>query len=740
MEKYKLNNPFDLKPKVVISKYDKEFNSKLIKRNEYNLHNSEISEIEFEGAKISLMLNFFYESEGLIDLDFQIKVLSGRCEQVNIAFEVEFNDWLRDNYLLMPACAYNGNRFESRKIAYSPKLNDPRDVGIDKPTIISDVPRLNINDGPSFIHERSGGMSVPSAGFYSPKKNKGFLMLTEQFSEKGDNGIKISENYNKTKAVFRIEAPVVRELYKYRITDNSFPSDDIAPDWEAGEDISFKSKFYFFDCHEIQGLFDKWFEVKNDLIKKPEPVKSFPFSGTFPIQEEKFNEQNWIEEFGYYAVGMREIFLQDWQIGWTGGMISTLPLYALGNEKTRERVKRNLDFVLKKGISPSGFFYDAGESKNAQFHWYGGDIRKPYNKDWHLIRKSSDALYYILKHFMTLKKNGDEVKKDWEETLRKVADKFVEVFEKYGEFGNFVDSNTGEIIVGGSTSAGIAPAGLAYASLYFHNKKYLEIAEESAGRMYRNYVANGLTTGGVGDAMQNPDSESAYAILESFAVLFEITGKEMWLDVAERMFKQFSTWVSSYDYHFLNKCTLKELGVRTTGAVWANTQNKHGSPGICTHSGVALLRLFRATGKMEYLELLRDIARFIPQMISHPDRKIKGMKKGWMTERVSTTDWFEGIGELMYGSTWAETSLMLTTLEIPSVYVIKDKGFVYNIDALDAEMEGEKLRIKNFSITDIKARIMIENSEDLKISLGEMNNLDNTEINIPAGEEVVVSL
>lgn len=74
-------------------------------------------------------------------------------------------------------------------------------------------------------------------------------------------------------------------------------------------------------------------------------------------------------------------------------------------------------------------------------------------------------------------------------------------------------------------------------------------------------------------------------------------------------------------------------------------------PGICTHSGAAFLRLYRATENPFYLDLLRDITRAIPQYLSTKENPIPGLQEGWISERVSTTDWLEGIGEIMTGST-----------------------------------------------------------------------------------------
>jgi hypothetical protein len=155
------------------------------------------------------------------------------------------------------------------------------------------------------------------------------------------------------------------------------------------------------------------------------------------------------------------------------------------------------------------------------------------------------------------------------------------------------------------------------------------------------------------------------------------------LRYAEEAAKQFATWVQGYDYRFPPQSLFGRIGIKATGAVWANTQNKHGAPGICTFSGVALLHLYEATGNDFYKQLLYDIAHNMTQYIGHPARPIEGVKDGWMCERVSTTDWNEGIGEITYMSTWAETSLMLTYLEVPGLYIEPDKKQVTMFDHLD---------------------------------------------------------
>jgi len=677
-----------------------------------------------------------------IDVEFNFKLKECISHQTSISLQFEFDNWDKSNYVLMPGAAYNGNRFESRRIRYSPKLLDSRDIGPNMPIIISDVPRLNVHEGPSRIQERSGSMSVPSIGFQSDSTHTGFFLVTHQGTKYGDTGIGIEESRDRKTAVISLTIPVVRENYQYSITDNQSASKDMAPDFFTGDEFSIGFRLYSFPAQNIQDLFHHFADIRNYLPSEENCKPVIPFSSCFSVQEAKFNEQNWVEKNGYYSVGMRENFLQDWQIGWTGGMISTYPLLFAGGEKSKKNVIRNFDWIFPSGISPSGFFWDSGEKGTK---WYGGDIRKPNTVNWHLVRKSGDGLYYVIKQLMLMERKNIPINPEWEKGTKTVSDAFVRLWNKWGQFGNFIDSNTGDVIVGGSTSGAIVSGALVLASKYFKNTVYLEVAKSAGEYYYKNFVIKGITCGGPGDAMQNPDSESAYAMLESFVQLYESTLDRKWLSRAEEMADQFSSWVMPYSFKFPKNSTLGKMGVSTTGTVFANTQNKHSAPGICTYSGIALWRLFRATGNVRYMRLLKDIASVLPQYLSHADNPIEKMKIGWMSERINTTDWLEGIGEIMYGSTWSETSLMLSFIEIPGVYLLKDKPYLCIIDNISGEIIENgvnlvKIRLTNPTKSEANVRIYAENMKQAQIPLGENALYQCTIENLKPGEVKVLEI
>ncbi|MBC7890099.1 MAG: hypothetical protein H7Z13_19660, partial [Ferruginibacter sp.] len=484
---------------------------------------------------------------GVFDVAVAFNCNRGNFPNASVSVNLTFSDWSAANYVLFPGAVYKGNRFDWRRIAYSPKLLDPRDIGPGKQQIISDIPKLNFQDGPSKIQERSGSMSTPGVGFYSDKLHSVCWILTEQGTELGDYGISIEETNDRQQATISITAPVVREVYKYHLTDMRYPSDDKTINFKQGDAVTIKFRIYEFKSGNLQGLFNQFATIRKDLSLPDTLSTILPFSSAFKVQEKKFNELNFVSEYGYYAVGARENFLQDWQIGWTGGMISTYPLLVAGSVPTKNNVIKNFDWLFPAGISPSGFFWDSGEGGN---RWYGGDIRKPHTADWHLVRKSGDGLYYVIRQLMIMQKLGYPVKDSWRKGTTIVVDAFVNLWKKNGQFGNFINSKSGEIIVGGSASGGIVPGALCLSYKYFGEESYLDIAIKAGDYYNENFVKKGITCGGPGDAMQNPDSESCYALLESYMLLYETTKDNRWLGIAENVAMQFATWVMSYNYMF----------------------------------------------------------------------------------------------------------------------------------------------------------------------------------------------
>ncbi len=687
--------------------------------------------------------------EGLVDLEVSFRVTGGSAESAGVGVAFEFGEWALENYILLPSAVYNGNDFAVWDTKYPPLWREPAQFRLDMPTTITPSPRLSADS--ARIEQSTGDTAAPCMGFYSPGRSQGFLVQSTQGTRYGNNGLTVDSSPDRSSTRFLVTAPCVRQFRQDHC--KALPSEDRGVAWKTGDSLVLKFRLCFFEAPKLQVLFDRFAEIRKDLNPSVRQ-ESLPYSAAWKIVEEKYNRDNWVEEHGHYKLAPNAhttfevaenpiCFL--WQLGWVGGGMMTLPMLAQGGELTRSRAWRNLKMIFERTQAPSGFFYGIGDGVK----FYGDGFDRPSPHNIHLIRKNSDWLLFAIKHFDLFQKQGREIPGEWVAAIRKLADAFVKLWERYGQFGQYIDIETGAILVGASAAGAGIPAGLVAASRYYGVPEYLKVAEASARGYVEGTLARGLTTGGPGEILSAPDSESAFALLESLVSLLESTGNLYWAKAAHDMVRQCATWVVSYDYQFPKGSSFEKSGARTTGAVWANIQNKHGAPGICTLSGDSLFRLWRATGDPLALDLIRDTAHGITQYLSREDRPLSdSMKPGWMCERVNLSDWetAKGVGSNLFGScSWAETAMMLTILEIPGLYVQPDTGFFCAFDNITAEKVSHKdgvltLRLANPTKHDAEVKLFCETAGEAKKRPLGLNMLQGCRtVSVPAGGETVLT-
>lgn len=673
-------------------------------------------------------------------LKVRFDVVEGELDSSNLAIQFKTGSWSESVYVLMPGAVYAGNRFRAVDSNYTSAVSDPS-KGMEP--VISNQQRLNIDEGVSRIDLRSGDFTTPGVAYHFPESDKALLILTDQTTNFGDTGISLIENDDRTEALTLFSAPCVRPGKHNALRG------DHGCRYSKGDSVEFRLYVRVFDADDINGLFRGFFDSRNALRSNYIVRNDIPFSSCWEIQEDKYNRQNWVDEYGYYSVGMRESASQDWQSGWVGGMNTVYPLISEGDAQTLSRVLRTFDFLTNDGQTESGF-YLGGFYKGK---WGSGECL--------LQRTNADVLYFMLKEYRLLEgKYGLAIPESWRNSTQKLAETFCKLWEREGQFGHRIDVDTGDIVWGNTASAAIVCGGLVLASKYFDDSRFLQVARASAEYYYREYVSRGIINGGPGDHLQCPDSEATAGMLDSFITLYEETGEAHWLKYAMDTAHQLASWTMTYDFIFPTDSTFGKLDMLTTGTVFANIQNKHSAPGICSLSGNALFKLFRATGDVRYLDLIREIAHAIPQYMSREDRPIYDirpgqrwpvMAPGWINERVNTSDWEVrddpvneiGVGEVFGGSTWSEVAMMLTYAELPGIYIQSDTKLLSVLDHVEAELVNESseafaLRIHNPTKFHASVKVMVETNHDAQANiLGPASMYDLPRAEVPAGESII---
>jgi hypothetical protein len=662
-----------------------------------------------------------------------------------ISLALDLDAWSRDNYVMLPGACYAGNRFESRFVGYPPLLTEPADIGPHVPPIVTDIPRLNVHRGPSRLEIAAADLATPAVAVFLPAEKLGLILLVDPATSVGRTGLSISETDDRARASIAASTPFVREGHR---VEGAPGLRERPPSSRPGAPITLRVRVHAFECQEIGQLTERLFAVRKALTGPTARAHTLPFSAAFAAHEARVNAR-FVAKQGFFALGARDSAYSTWQTGWGDGFGQTLPLLAAGGKESRARALQTISFVVGGGQASSGFFHGISDGKT----WYDDGFTAPlppapadawpprasgyHHPRWHLVRRSADALALLLKQLSLLDRQASTAPSGrsseptaadpgWATAARSCAEALARLWGRHRQFGQFVDIASGDLIVGGSSSAGIAPAALAHAAAYFKDPRYLRIAEESALHYFERFVQLGLTCGGPGDALQCPDSESAAALLESFVTLYEVTRDRAWIARARAAAHLLASWVISYDAPPAGRGCPPPGPSRATGAVFTDAQNRSGAPGYILSSGSALFRLYRATGEVALLELLRDTAHNLAQYLPLADAAGRPAGTGGRDpgdcSRADSSDWLVENGSVLPSAGVYDAIALLTYTELPSVYAQTDVGFVFAFDHLEARVKERfagrlVVALRNPTATEATVRLYAETAADAWLPL-----------------------
>ncbi|MBV5349358.1 hypothetical protein JZU61_06895, partial [bacterium] len=711
--------------------------------------------------------------DGPVWIEAKFKLEKGTMKSSAVAVSVDFAGWSTSNYVMVPASVYNGNRFNAIQEGWIPGYPASMYYNKNSALTFSDNPRLSLNKGEvSKIELSTSSAATPAMTFYAPGKKRGFVMLTEQRTKLGNSGMIIEENSERTNATFSLTAPVVRErIPGFSGFNDSF---DVAPTWKEGDEVVIRFSIYSFPVEDIPSFLNKFMDLRKSFTGENHPRYLTPMSAKFDLTKSQIDNYLWKNTYSIYAgevdwsgFGYKKVVFQ---LGWVGGLMTTYPMIYSNDSLQLSRVSKTFDFVVDSMQGNSGYFYGIYADNKVQT-----ELKREIPKELILehpdvivamTRKNSDALFWFIKHFMLLKEqgNGAIIKPKWENAAKKLANAFVDTWNKNGEIGQYVDVKTGEIVIYNSTAAAIAPAGLVLASKYFNEPGFLKAAIAICNYYYnRDVVRLGLTGGHSGDIAQDADADSGYGLLESLMALYWATGDKQWIEKSKVVAAFGATWTISYDFAFPSTSDLGKLDFRATGAVWASVQNKHAAPGICTSSGDYIFKLYRATAERKYADLIRDIQDAHTEQMETPLRPTISIGSGgsWQTntprenyygctmERIQITDseGKDGVGRLANKTSngWTEANGILMAMELPGIYLQFDKNEMVVFDHVEAKViernqEGVVLEIKNPTAFDAQISIFAETSTEAKKPLDYMAFLKWTKVDVEKGKTCKIKI
>jgi hypothetical protein len=205
-----------------------------------------------------------------------------------------------------------------------------------------------------------------------------------------------------------------------------------------------------------------------------------------------------------------------------------------------------------------------------------------------------------------------------------------------------------------------------------HKAAYLDGAERACAFYTGDFIKNGFTTAGALDT-DCIDKESATPLLKAALELYELTGKEKYLQGAEDVSYYLASWQWHYTVPFGEGTVLRTLGYNTLGGTAVSTQHHHQDP-YALISVNDWLKLAGLTGKGIWRE--RALAAWANGMngISNGDLVVLGKKRpaGSQDEGFCHTRWLFPSSVSEWLVAWP-TAFRLETLRLAPNWRVFDK-------------------------------------------------------------------
>ncbi len=590
-----------------------------------------------------------------VELEWTVAA-SRAFENISLQQTVEFDlPWT--SYVIAPGVLYAGNRFLVSPQPYAPYI-PTEGVSPDGPILIADVPRLASATGYR-TDLAANALTTPFVGIFDPASGRGVLIEVPLYGDWGVAGLTLTTLPGERVTV-TVTLPVQRSR-RYRFCDWTEVNDEPGLTLAAGQSLTARLRVIPVAAATVPAFIAEL--SRRAFAARDQGGRTFALSLAEAAQlvEAKQNAHNWNEAEGYYRADLNLGSPWSLQTGWVSGGVTMLAMLLSPDAATQARARRMLDFLCT-AAAPSGYFY--GARKDGKWLSLGG--KRPGCRSFMLVRRPLELGRDILKAIDLLRARGEPINPAWTRAAQGCLDAVVGTVRRYGHLGYSVDPETGDVLWGDSTGGAYGIEFLVRGHVHFGRAEYLETAKQLAVYYREHFLLRGFTCGGVGDALMAVDSESNYALLSGLVELHAVTHQTEHLAWAVEAAELFQTWVLLYDAQLPAASPLGRLGIQPRGAVFANIQNQHGAPGICTASGLALRKLARQTGDERWELLLREIVACQPQMtVQSGQKEVWGdLPVGCLSERLMTMDGMAPTGQTSRLSTWCEIALLLASREL----------------------------------------------------------------------------
>lgn len=407
---------------------------------------------------------------------------------------------------------------------------------------------------------------------------------------------------------------------------------------KSGESYSFEMTIYDYFGDDERAIYRAINDVYNKYHESPRTIPGMDIVKAITLLSEAIRDYGWLEDERIYSgfiydPSSDKKYNRIPSISWTNGLAIAVPMLMtadrLGDEKAREQSIVFINETIENSFNPkSGFMYESVEDGHPTVKgwWYDGMRNKG-----HSSYINGQAVYYILKAYLTEKVTKNSVHGQWIDFAKKVIVRMNEVLNEEYEYPFAMSEETGEGIEYDSMGGAWFLAATAFFEEISGDRQYMDVLLKSEEHYYEKFVKKAECYGGPLDTDKAVDDEGILSYIRAVKSLHSITQDDLLLDHLKDALDYEFTFKLGYNTP-VSVRPLSDIGWSSCGGSITSTANPHIHP--MSSAVIDEMRYYLSQREDGYVkDRMEDTIKWSLQTFNTYDGEYGYGKVGWMSER-----------------------------------------------------------------------------------------------------------
>lgn len=406
----------------------------------------------------------------------------------------------------------------------------------------------------------------------------------------------------------------------------------------SGEKVKVEIRMYEYASESATGINEAIKDVYETFHKTPRTIEGMTVEKATKLLSEAIRDYAWLPEERMYSGFVYDTpegykYNRIGSLTWTNGMSVACPMLLAGNrlqdEKMREQALSFIDEVINNSFNPaSSLLYEAvSDGKwSTRGWWYSG-----MHSGGHSSYLNGQAVYYILKSYLSEKKHRDTNHDNWLSFVKPVIEKVNSVKNTDNEYPFSMSEKTGAGIEYDSLGGAWCLAVTALYSQITGDNHFMAGMIVAEQHYYDEFVKKMVCYGGPLDTDKAVENESILAYIRAVRILHEMTGETKFLEHMRDAIYYELSFKLGYNTPVTVK-PLSEIGWSSCGGSITSVANPHIHPMSSTI--IDEMIYYTDNVKDSYVESrLKDTVLWGMQTFNTYDKEYGYGRIGWMSER-----------------------------------------------------------------------------------------------------------